>query len=290
MLENIDKIKTVDKNKIEFLNNIFISGRFRGFKYFLLKCSNCSKFYISINPPKTKSHCCSKSCSLAFRNKVNCKNKTGPFSKEARQKALNKSLENGTFSLLNLSEEAKRIRAIKTARIRIKNGTHNFQSEDFYSKRIWKFGREGFYKEKLNLISFESIDKEILLEDIDSLINIPGVWSRWSNDMCLNVCQTNNIGREMLLSIRKFDSLKNLKTYKKNNPGIEKSWWEVYLNELKDSNNNIIFKLVAINIFCKEERELIEAQYAHDNKARYWNPAPGQIIKNKENILCQNQM
>lgn len=79
----------------------------------------------------------------------------------------------------------------------------------------------------------------------------------------------------MLSSIRSFDSLKN-------NPKqyLDIGWKKKYYNQAKDSgilNNSgkIIFKLVAI---CKTEKEAlnIEAQYAHDNKAKYWALGPGE--------------
>ena len=42
--------------------------------------------------------------------------------------------------------------------------------------------------------------------------------------------------------------------------------------------NNIIFKLVLININTQEERFKIESQYAHNTKAKFWNKAPGQKL------------
>lgn len=41
---------------------------------------------------------------------------------------------------------------------------------------------------------------------------------------------------------------------------------------------NLVFKIVKINIDTKEERERIEAAYAHKNKAIFWSSAPGQDI------------
>ena len=162
------------------------------------------------------------------------------------------------------------------------------------------FNRDKFYSLKLQLISFESKNKIITLKDIDKYINIPGIWSICSKDennqeICLDVCETQNIGKEMLGGLNLLETGKN--NLNKTDEEIKKSRID-YKSD--DSNKrikyrniaeykkygNIIFKLVSINIENKEQRWNIESQYAHDNKAKYWNPAPGQsiIFKQKLNI------
>lgn len=95
---------------------------------------------------------------------------------------------------------------------------------------------------------------------------------------CLDVCKTTDIGGEMLSSLRSFNSLKE-----NPNQELDTGWKKKYMNQAKDTDifnsGKIIFKLVA---FCETEEEalMIESQYAHDNKAKYWSPQPGQKITN----------
>lgn len=138
---------------------------------------------------------------------------------------------------------------------------------------------QNFYESKCELIKFESIDYDLKYEDIVNLEGISGVWAKFtSNGLCLDVSQTQNIGKEMKWSLRVLDSNKN-KTDEEIENMNRKSLRKKYKNMYNDANGNIIFKIIAINIKDKETREAIEMQYAHDNKAKYWNPAPGQLIK-----------
>ena len=76
----------------------------------------------------------------------------------------------------------------------------------------------------------------------------------------------------MLSSIRSFNSIK------KN--GLRNgalSWEKRYQKEFNDASDKIIFKIIAININNLEKRLKIEAQYAYDNKSKYWAPQPGQF-------------
>ena len=45
-----------------------------------------------------------------------------------------------------------------------------------------------------------------------------------------------------------------------------------------DKDSSIVFKLVSVGVESKDERFAIEAQYAHDKKAVFWSPAPGQVV------------
>ena len=146
------------------------------------------------------------------------------------------------------------------------------------------FDREAFYKEKFNLISFDSLDQDISWDNIDSLKDIPGVWSVWASDnKCLDVCQTINIGREMLAWIRSYNACKDktdeelIKMNIKHRRYNRKKKRDIakYCSSL---NTKPIFKVVSINIETKEQREAIESQYAHDNKAIFWNPGLGQKL------------
>lgn len=137
------------------------------------------------------------------------------------------------------------------------------------------FNREEFYSDKLSLIKFNSLERETNLKDFDNYKGILGVWSRWTEDgICLDVCKSKDIGAEMLSSIRSFHSLIN-------NPEqhLDEGWKRKYKNQLDDCNGKpIIFKIVSINCINDEEAINIEVQYAHDNKAKYWSPEPGQKL------------
>lgn len=154
--------------------------------------------------------------------------------------------------------------------------------EYVFSQGGLEFNREKFYKEKLNIISFNSLDKEVKFQDFNSLKGKLGVWSRWTDknygNYCLDVCKTKDIGSEMLSSLRSFNSL-----VKNPNQELDIGWKKKYYNQAKDaglfdkdSSGKIIFKLVAL---CDNEKEalMIEQQYAHNNKAKYWSPEPGQL-------------
>lgn len=157
----------------------------------------------------------------------------------------------------------------------------NYRAKIFKNLTGYNFDREKFYLSKLNFIAFESLDRITKLEDFDKLSSKIGVWSRWTDknhgNYCLDVCKSNSIGKEMLSSLRSFDSL-----LKNPEQPLDLGWKIKYKNQLVDAggydeenSGKIIFKLVAI---CENEEEAlkIEAQYAYDNKAKYWSPEPGQ--------------
>ena len=152
--------------------------------------------------------------------------------------------------------------------------------------------KEQFYASDNIIISFNSINKTINLEDIENFKYIKGVWSIWGIDennkeICLEVCETQNIGKEIKCCIRLLETGNN--NLNKTNAEIKES--RKHYN-FDDSNKRIkyrniaeykkygslIFKLIIINVEKQEKRWNIEAQYAKDNKAKYWNPAPMQKI------------
>ena len=154
------------------------------------------------------------------------------------------------------------------------------------------FNRDTFYASKLDLVLFESDNKIITLEEINNYNNISGVWSIWGtnekdNKICLDVCETQDIGKEMLKGLRLIGEGRNNKdkTYEE----IRESRSNYTTNDLgkriKYKNiaeylkyGYVIFKLVIVNILTKNERWDIESKYAHDNYAKYWNPAFGQKL------------
>lgn len=72
--------------------------------------------------------------------------------------------------------------------------------------------------------------------------------------------------------LRRIDNLQN--------PNINtdsKTWQKKYSSILDDIDKQFIIKIITVNIDLTYDREKIEFQYAHDNKALYWNPATTQF-------------
>jgi hypothetical protein len=136
------------------------------------------------------------------------------------------------------------------------------------------FNRNSFYSNSLNLIKFKSLNRSIIISDIDQYKGIPGVWCKLdSNGKVLDVSQTKDIQKEILFSIRALalgkkninlsdSEIENKYKYK---PGLYKKYRDLAKYGI------IIFKIIAIEK-NKEKRLNIEAQYAHDTKAEFWNP------------------
>ena len=153
------------------------------------------------------------------------------------------------------------------------------------------FNRENFYLSNFKLIFFKSINKTISFDIIDSLKGISGVWSiecisNKNECICLEVCESIDIGNEMKTGIRCIN--KGIENINKSDEQLSKIYtnklskyikYKNIANYIKDNKMKIIFKLIAEKIEVKEQRFNIESQYAHDNKAKFWNKAPGQAIK-----------
>lgn len=120
------------------------------------------------------------------------------------------------------------------------------------------FDREDFYESKIHRISFNYSGRSISLDDIDSLLGVPGVWTKeTTNGTVLDVAQTQDIGNEMLFSIRALDvgrqNLHKPDSYFDDKPSIYRKYRDIA------SNGEIVFRLVATGVTTKEERERIEA-------------------------------
>lgn len=207
----------------------------------------------------------------------------------------------------NMSEEEKesRIRSLVNShteesraliiRNRVKNGwkpnteAARLRLAELRKDADWRrkhsfFDREGFYSEKFDLISFNTLGKVVTLNDIDRLTGVPGVWSKETNNgTVLDVSETQDIGKEMLFSLRAFDANKEKEDseLKQNKLSLRKKYRDMH----KHADGKIIFKLIAIGIEDREVRQAIEAQYAHDTRAFFWSPAPGQQIANNKSPL-----
>lgn len=139
------------------------------------------------------------------------------------------------------------------------------------------FDRESFYSSKIDSISLNYSGVAISLNDIDSLQGVPGVWTKETTDgTVLDVAQTQDIGNEMLFSIRALDAgrqnLHKPDSYFDDKPSIYRKYRDIA------SHGEIVFRLVATGVTTKEGRERIEAQHAHQTRAKYWSPAPGQCL------------
>lgn len=129
-----------------------------------------------------------------------------------------------------------------------------------------------FYEEPLNLINLNYNNIKV---DADNLLNtiISGVWSIWNikTNECLQVGQNEDIFKEFRREIRLFE-----KYYINNYPKDHKEadyWHEL---GVLYKNKFLEFKIIAKNIDLSK-RLIIEMQYAHDNKAKYWSLQPNSI-------------
>ena len=205
-------------------------------------------------------------------------NKTGLYDPEIR-KNNNKIMKENKIGFYNLGIQ-KHIHDTQKL-----NGTGIYNKEQ--QKRIHemqKINKTGIYNPKIKealiekfkvfIISNISINLSVVnsfneiipatYSSFDIYNKIPGIWAIWGEDsddikLCLDVCQTKDIGNEMRKGLRKLITQKN-KKYKK------------FINY-----KNIIFILIKSNILDFKERELLEAIYAVKNNSIYWSPSPTQL-------------
>ena len=232
--------------------------------FYIIKCNYCGEFYkpepvrITKKEQTSGNHFCSKKHGDKFKAEYINKNKLQRF--------------NGF--------------KIKFCNKCFKNTMHN--GNICYSCNPNKknyFDREKFYNKKFELINFESEEKIISFEDIDNLMGIPGVWAIYSSDnKCLDVCSTINIGKEMLVWIRNYIACKNKsdeelefmnKTRQKYNRKKKRDIG-LYCDKVESKP---IFKIVKTNVYNRLIREEIEMQYAFNTKSMFWSPAPGEQYK-----------
>ena len=146
----------------------------------------------------------------------------------------------------------------------------------FYVPEAKRWNRAEFYHRKTLLCDYNDANVEIKLNDLTSVEGIFGIWSIWgkmnnkSIFICLDVHETLDIGYE----IRMHE--KNL------NFARETDWDDSIYTEHNRFNlfkrskaitqwQQLKYVLVSKNIAGKINREIIEAQYAWDHMAVYWN-------------------
>lgn len=222
---------------------------------------------------KRKSQICSRTNSTPERAALVSKQWENKEFKEKMTQSVIERWKNGVYGALAIDNLRKiNMREEKFCKEYNKITLHNgFGACLICNPNSEGFDRESFCKNKLDLVSFNSINQETSLDDFDSLKGELGVWSRWTDknhgNYCLDVCKTKDIGSEMLSSLRSFNSLKE-----NPNQELDIGWKKKYMEQAKDADifnsDKIVFKLIA---YCKSEEEalMIEAQYAHDNKAKY---------------------
>ncbi len=167
-----------------------------------------------------------------------------------------------------------------------KNGYIQIYNNLKNSGKIWVFDsklRKDFYDSQFELTTFKSC--ESLIENFNELNGVAGVWAlKGTDNIIYDVAQTQNIGKEMFKYLRRLNYNKGLS----DNDIIEENKRYKY-NRKKYRNITNDCSQFEFILICKNKdkikREEIEAQYAHDNKAKYWSPAPSQlnnIMKAKE--------
>lgn len=116
-----------------------------------------------------------------------------------------------------------------------------------------------------------------MISDFNTLLGVPGVWAVKCGDQVLDVCETQDIGTEMYQVVRRLNFMKN-----KTDEEIKEMNNSYNRKKVRDIANEgkLDFILISKNVYNKDERERIEAQYAHDSRAKYWSPAPKQQINN----------
>ena len=216
------------------------------------------------------------------RTKIMKTNKTGLYALGVAAKAQETQKKNGTNFYDNKIREkgiivAHKIEANEKRKItQKKNGTGIYNPNNFIKiNNILKLNIKKFLAFKITINLFiENSFNEIISADYSSFSyynNIPGIWAVYGKNLdnikiCLDVCQTKDIGNEMRLGLRKLIAQKNNK-YKE-------------FVKYKD----IIFIPVKLNIMDFEKREAIKALYAIKYNSLYWSPSPTQLklLKMKE--------
>ena len=143
-----------------------------------------------------------------------------------------------------------------------------------------RWNRKLYYSTETHMVDVRSLERAIDLDDLFTLKTqwegISGVWSLWgrkSDDeplTCLDVHETLDLGYEMRMHEKSLDEARNTPwdadIYTKDNLfSLEKrskaiSQWQ-----------DLEYRVVALDVKGKVQREAIEAQYAWNHKAVYWN-------------------
>ena len=147
-----------------------------------------------------------------------------------------------------------------------------------------EFNREEFYKDKFLNTKISFNEKPVSLDSTEIYAGIPGVWAVFGEEspgyeIFLDVCQTKDIGSEMLGWIRQANACKD----KTDEELIELNEKHMSYNRFKKrdimNHDKISFKIVALDVAEFNEREKVELDYACQSKSKFWSPAPGQLAR-----------
>ena len=211
------------------------------------------------------------------------KNKIGFFNKENQKRIQKLSLISQKEKELGVWNIEHQISASKAAHSPEAEKLRKENKIGFYNKELQKIASENgritsnlAFKLKVytflssnittNLFLYDSFN-EIIPADYNSFKKynkVNGIWAIWGENsdgikVCLDVCQTIDIGKEMQIGMRKLVAKKQNK----------------YKEFIK--YKNIFFILVKQDILIFEDRELLEAFYAIENNSIYWSPSPTQL-------------
>ena len=178
------------------------------------------------------------------------------------------------------------------ARAKIKELAKNPEWRAKHPKHPVAFDRNEFYSKELSLISFECADKSVTPEDVDKYKGVPIVFSKevYTKDgefvCCLDVGESKDGKEEIAFGLRAWAwALKNIEMtveeikQKRLKSVYTRLKYQKMVKEVqKDPNYVLVLKVVAEGVEDTETRRAIEAQYAHDKKALFWSPSPGQSI------------
>lgn len=223
----------------------------------------------------------------ANRRRYEVQKKNGSFDKfvkagveasltpEARRKQIETKKRNGYYqseTFKNAIKSTQTPEAIaKREKSRRESGALDRWIEKVARNSSGGFNREKFYQDKIDITNYSAVEE--MISDFNREIGIPGVWCiKDQNGDVLDVYETSDIGNEMYQAVRR---LSNCKGKTDEELSDKRYSWKKVRNMTECGKLN--FVIVVRNMEDKVERMKIEAQYAHDNKAKYWNPAPGQM-------------
>lgn len=146
----------------------------------------------------------------------------------------------------------------------------------FYVPEPTKWNREAFYNEPTNLVEYNSVDRNLDLNNLIEVEGKSGVWAIWGSKsekdplVCLDVHETLDIGYEIRMHEKDLDFAR--KTDWNDPIYTDHNRFDLFKRSKAITQwKNLTYILIAINVHGKINREAIEAQYAWDNKSIYWN-------------------
>ena len=124
------------------------------------------------------------------------------------------------------------------------------------------FNREEFYSGPLSLVTLNSLEKEVTLDDIAEYDGVPGVWAKYGKDpesgerVCLDLAETTDVRSEMRFSLRALEvgreNASASDEYLEEKYGAESYIYKKYREMAK--YRDIDFVVVAVGVEDKEER------------------------------------